>query len=72
MVACNPKHELIAAGYGNGVVIMGQAGNHRSGIVLTASGSPISALCWNSAGDVLLIGDEAGRVSFGDFRKTAE
>jgi WD40 repeat protein len=71
-VACNPKHDLIAAGYGNGAVIMGQAGQQRSGVIMNASGSPISALCWDKAGEVLLMGDEAGHVALGDFRKSPE
>lgn len=71
-VACNPKHDVIAAGYANGAVIMGQAGSHRSSAVLPAGNAPISSLCWAQAGDILLIGDEAGRVTFGDFRTQAD
>jgi WD40 repeat protein len=67
-VACNPKHDLIAAGYANGAVIMGRPGSQRSGVVMAPNGAPISAICWNTAGDVLIVGDEAGRVALSDFR----
>jgi WD40 repeat protein len=67
-VACNPKADLIAAGFENGAVILGQPGAPRSVTVAGARKAPVTAMAWNGAGDMLLVGDEAGDVMLADFR----
>jgi len=67
-VRCHPKLDLIAAGFDNGAVILGQPGMLRTVTVVPGGGAPITALCWNARGDRLLAGDEAGRLVLGDFQ----
>ena len=67
-VAANPKRDVIAAGFANGAVILGQPGAARSVTIAGAGGAALTALAWNGAGDRLLFGDEGGGVSLADFR----
>jgi WD40 repeat protein len=67
-VACNPKRDLIAAGFGNGAVILGQPGAPRSVTVAGARRGAVTALAWNGAGDRLIAGDETGETVLADFR----
>lgn len=67
-VAANPKLDIVAAGYEDGSVLVGQPGSANTIGIVDASGSPISCMAWNPDGDRLLIGNEAGAVHFADFR----
>jgi WD40 repeat protein len=70
-VACNPKHDIIAAGFANGAVILGQPGMLRTVPLAMPAGAPITALCWNGSGERLLMGDEGGRVILSDLSRPA-
>ncbi len=67
-VAANPKLDIVAAGFEDGSVIVGQPGSVNTIGILDPTGSPVTAMAWNPDGDRLLIGNEAGVVHFADFR----
>ena len=67
-VAANPKLDIVAAGFEDGSVLVGQPGSTNTIGIIDASGSPITCMAWNPDGDRLLIGNEAGAVHFADFR----
>ena len=67
-LAANPKHDVIAAGFENGIVILGQPGPGGAALIIGEDGPPVTALAWNPDGDRLLAGTEAGLVHLVDFR----
>lgn len=67
-VAANPKLDIVAAGFEDGSVIVGQPGATNTIGIIDANGSPVTTLVWNPDGDRLLVGNEAGAVHFADFR----
>ncbi|MGE4064280.1 MAG: WD40 repeat domain-containing protein [Rhodospirillaceae bacterium] len=67
-VAANPKLDIVAAGFEDGSVLVGQAGSANTIGIIDASGSPVTCLAWNPDGDRLLVGNEAGAVHLADFR----
>lgn len=67
-VRCNPKHDIVAAGFANGAVVLGHPGTPRTMNMMLRGGVPVTALCWNGTGDRLFIGDEAGGLALSDFR----
>jgi WD40 repeat protein len=68
-VLCNPKLDMIAAGFANGAVILGQPGGQRAFPLILGPGTPITTLCWDPNGNRLLVGDESGGVALMDFRE---
>jgi WD40 repeat protein len=67
-VAANPQIDVMAAGFDDGTVIVGQPGPTAAKLIVMGGGSPVTALCWNPDGDRLLAGTEAGDVHIADFR----
>jgi len=67
-VAANPKLDLIAAGLESGKVILGQPGQDRPVAIIDGKHDPVTTMCWNSNGDVLLVGTEGGDIYISDFR----
>lgn len=67
-VAANPKLDLVAAGFEDGSVIVGQPGSVNTIGIIQANGSPVTTLAWNPDGDRLLCGNEGGAVHLADFR----
>src|SRR5438105_120780 len=68
MVASNPKMDVVAAGFENGAIIVGQPGAPGAMPVLAPTGAAVTAMAWNPDGDRLLAGTEAGDVHIADFR----
>ena len=67
-VAANPLHDVIAAGFENGTLILGQPGPGGTALIQKATGSCITSICWNPDGDRLIAGTEGGDVHLVDFR----
>ncbi|MDX2222686.1 MAG: WD40 repeat domain-containing protein [Rhodospirillaceae bacterium] len=71
-VAANPKLDVVAAGYEDGRVIIGQPGSHKVIAVCgphpDKDGAAVTALAWTPAGDRLFAGAEAGTAHIVDFR----
>ena len=67
-VSANPLHDIVAAGFENGALVLGQPGPGGTALVRKGDGDPITSLCWNPDGDRLLAGTEGGNVHIADFR----
>jgi WD40 repeat protein len=68
-VACHPQHEVVAAGFGDGLVLMAEIGSGKVVPVAPPSGSPVSALAWNAAGTHIGFGTEAGHAGLLDLTR---
>ncbi len=62
-VACHPQIDMVAAGYKDGSVVLADIASKRALPIVSAGGSPISALAWSPDGARLAFGDEDGGVS---------
>ena len=60
MVACHPKQDIMAAGYGDGTVLMVRLEDGAEILVRRNGGGPVSALAWNARGTLLAFGTEEG------------
>jgi WD40 repeat protein len=59
-VACHPKQNILAAGYGDGTVLLVRMEDGGE-LLVRRNGTPaIAALAWNAKGTVLAFSDEAG------------
>ncbi len=68
-VACHPQHEVVAAGFGDGLVLLAEVASGKVVPVAPPGRGPISALAWNSAGTHLAFGTEAGFAGLLDLSK---
>jgi WD40 repeat protein len=68
-VACHPQHEVIAAGFGDGLVLMAEVASGKVVPIAPPSGSPVCALAWSPNGAMLAFGTEAGRAGFVDLTR---
>jgi len=68
-VACHPQHEVVAAGFADGLVLLAEIGSGKVVPVAPPGRGPISALAWNSAGTHLAFGTEAGFAGLLDLSK---
>lgn len=60
VVACNPKSDILAAGYSDGTVLMVRLEDGAEILVRKNGTPPIAALAWNAKGTLLAFSDEAG------------
>ena len=60
MVACHPKQDILAAGYGDGTILMVRLNDGAEILVRKNGGAPVSALAWNGKGTMLAFADEEG------------
>jgi WD40 repeat protein len=60
MVACHPKQDIMAVGYGDGTVLMVRLEDGAEILVRRNGGGPVSALAWNAKGTLLAFGTEEG------------
>jgi WD40 repeat protein len=59
-VACHPKQDILAAGYGDGTVLMVRLEDGAEILVRRNGAAPVSALAWNAKGTLLAFGSEDG------------
>lgn len=69
MVACHPGQEVVAAGFGDGLVLIAEVSSGRVVPIAAPRGSAISALAWNDAGTQLAFGTENGFAGLVDLAK---
>jgi len=67
-VAFNPRDDIVAGGFADGLVVIADANSSRILPVAPATGSPVSALAWSPDGAFLAFGTEAGMAVMLDFR----
>ena len=61
-VACHPKQETIAAGYGDGTVLLLRLEDGAVILVRQTSEAPVSAIAWRGDGRLLAFGTEDGQA----------
>jgi WD40 repeat protein len=60
VVACHPKHDVMAVGYSDGTVLMVRFEDGAEILVRRNKGVAVSALAWNAKGTWLAFSDEEG------------
>jgi WD40 repeat protein len=68
-VACNPKDEVVAGGFEDGLVVVADIASSRILPVSPPGGSPVTALAWSADGTRLAIGTENGLGAIVDFAR---
>ncbi|MXP64832.1 WD40 repeat domain-containing protein [Roseomonas sp. M0104] len=68
-VACHPQHEVVAAGFQDGLVLMAEIASGKVVPVAAPGRGPVSALAWNSTGTHLAFGTETGFTGLVDLSK---
>ena len=65
-VACHPQHEVVAAGFGDGLVLIAEIATGKVVPVAPPCGGAVSALAWSANGAILAFGTENGRAGLID------
>ena len=68
-VAAHPQHEVIAAGFGDGLVLIAEIASGKVVPVAPPTGSAVSALAWSPNGALLAFGTEAGHAGLIDLAR---
>ena len=68
-VACNPKQDIVAGGFTDGLVVVAQIDSSRILPVVPPEHGPISALAWSPDGTHLAVGTETGFAPLIDFAR---
>jgi WD40 repeat protein len=68
-VACHPQHDVVAAGFSDGMVVLADIANARILPVAGAGRGPVSALAWSPDGGRIAFGTESGFAAVVDFGK---
>ena len=68
-VACHPQHDVVAAGFGDGLVLLVELATGKVVPVAPPTGSAVSALGWGAAGAALAFGTEGGFAALLDLAK---
>ena len=66
-VACHPNHDAVAAGFGNGAVVLVDIATARILPVCGPGRGPVSALAWSGDGAWMAFGTETGFAAVVDF-----
>lgn len=65
-VACHPMHEMVAAGFEDGLVLLADINTGRVIPIAPPGQGGVSALAWNPSGSHLALGTESGFVAILD------
>jgi WD40 repeat protein len=68
-VACHPQHEVVAAGFADGLVLLAEIGSGKVVPVVAPGHGSISALGWNATGTHLAFGTETGFAGLVDLAR---
>ena len=68
-VACHPQHELVAAGFADGLVLLADIASGKVIPVAPPGHGGVSALAWNATGAFLALGTETGFAGMVDLSK---
>ncbi|MDD4617208.1 MAG: WD40 repeat domain-containing protein [Alphaproteobacteria bacterium] len=61
-VAPHPEEDMVAAGYSDGMIILGPLDGRMEIMINPPAGAAINGLAWNGAGDCLFASSESGTV----------
>src|SRR5207237_2776997 len=62
VVACHPKQDILAAGYGDGTILMVRMNDGAEILVRSNGTAPVAALAWNDKGTLLAFAAEDGEA----------
>lgn len=62
VVACHPKQDILACGYGDGTILMVRLEDGAEILVRRNGTAPVAALGWNAKGTLLAFADEEGEA----------
>jgi WD40 repeat protein len=65
-VACHPKQDILAAGYGNGTILMVRMTDGAEILVRRNGSAPVVALAWNAKGTLLAFAADDGEAGLLD------
>ena len=68
-VACHPQHEVVAAGFADGLVLLSEIASRKVVPVAAPGRGPVSALAWNGTGTHLAFGTETGFAGLVDMSR---
>ncbi|HEX3572993.1 MAG TPA: WD40 repeat domain-containing protein [Rhodopila sp.] len=68
-VACNPKNEIVAGGFTDGLVVVADIESSRILPVVPPGHGPVSSLVWSQDSTQLAVGTETGFAALIDFAK---
>ena len=68
-VACHPQHEVVVAGFADGLVLMAEIASGKVVPIAAPGRGSVSALSWNAAGTHLAFGTETGFAGLLDLAK---
>ena len=68
-VACHPQHEVVAAGFDDGLVLLAEVGSGKVVPVAAPGRGAVSSLAWNPTGTLLAFGTETGFAGVVDLTK---
>jgi WD40 repeat protein len=68
-VACNPKDDIVAGGFNDGLVVVADIASSRILPIVPPSHGPISTLAWSLDGSQLAVGTETGFAALIDFAR---
>jgi WD40 repeat protein len=62
VVACHPKQDIVAVGYGNGLVLLVRIDDGAEILAKKPGDAPVTALAWSGDGLLLAFGTESGEA----------
>ena len=66
VVACHPRQDIVAAGYGDGMVLLVRVEDGAEILAKTPGDAPVTALAWSADGLLLAFGTESGEAGLID------
>jgi len=66
VVACHPRQDIVAAGYGDGVVLLVRIDDGAEILAKKPGETPVTALAWSADGKLLAFGTESGEAGLID------
>jgi len=68
-VACHPQHEVVAAGFADGLVLIAEIASGKVVPVAAPGNGAVSAIAWNATGTHLAFGTETGFAGLVDLSR---
>jgi hypothetical protein len=62
VVACHPRNAVVAAGYGNGLILLTRIDDSAEILAKKPGDAPVTALAWSADGLLLAWGTEGGEA----------
>jgi len=66
VIACHPRQDIIAAGYGDGLILLARLEDGAEILAKRPGDAPVTALAWSADGLLLAFGTESGEAGIVD------